>query len=161
MRLRTNIFALLFMLAGLLPAAEWTTESAGFEFDTSLGRGKLHGPVLLKFGGWSFSCSREALVSAKGTIVKTTGADGVSAYDLRNDPARVVFLGGARVADKDGKIFLQAPFLILSMENMSVMAKGAGISVSDGSRKIVSLAEEATVLIDLKTGLVSRSGTGW
>jgi len=33
----------------------------------------LHGPVRLKFGGWTFSSSREALVTAKSRIVVRDG----------------------------------------------------------------------------------------
>jgi len=161
MQLRNNILALLIVFSGMLGAGEWTTESAGFDFDPSQGRGTLHGPVTLKFGGWTFSSSREALVTAKSRIVRKAGSNAAREYGLLKEPARVVFLGKGRVKNGNGDTVLEAPFLILSMEDMTVMAKGAGIVVRDGSNKLVSGNDESGVVIDLMTGAILRSGPGW
>lgn len=161
MGLRIDIISLFFAINGLLSAGVWTTESAGFEFDPSKGRGKLYGPVSLGFEGWKFSSSREALVTAKSTIVKKTDPEGGREYRLFKEPARVVFLGKGIVDNANGETVLEAPFLILSMEDMTVTAKGAGIVVREGSSKRVSSDDESKVAVDLKTGRVLVSGPGW
>ncbi len=161
MRLRNNILPLAAILCGFVSAGEWRTESEGFHFDPSEGRGKLYGPVVLDYGDWSFSCSREALVTAKSTIVKTTGPEGGREYGLLKEPARVVLLGKGEVRGKDGGLVLEAGFLILSMEEMTVEAKGTGIVVNEDSKRRISIADDSTVVIDLVTGIVSRGGSGW
>ena len=109
----------------------------------------------------TFSSSREALVTAKSRIVKKGGSNAGRDYGLLREPARVVFLGKGGLKNGKGDTVLEAPFLILSMEDMTEMAKGACIVVRDGPNKLVSGNDGSWVVVDLATGGILRSGRGW
>ncbi|MFC7335816.1 hypothetical protein ACFQY0_01400 [Haloferula chungangensis] len=132
-------------------------ECRGADFNVHRGKGRLSGPVRVQIGDWIIECSREALVTARSTLVRnqTTGAIGVEGVNRR-----IIFLGQCRASH--GLTCLEAPALVLDLEKLTVTGSGLGMTLTGMTDEPShSTHSDARATIDLESGQMSRTDLSW
>ena len=138
---------------GSATAGQWQLKGGDSQMDLATGCGKVAGPMSLASDQWTFTASRQAIISAKTKILKSKDEAGDDTYKLGTAPARIVFLGQCEARDHTGTVVLKAPYLIFDIEEGKITGQGPGVSylAKDGSMA----ASESPVSIDLASGEVS------
>lgn len=159
----SSLLALAACTVGCALAApeKWSFESDGFDYSVEKGRGRLNGPVTLRYRDWTITASREALVTAKSLIVKTVAADGTKSYEIDHEPARIVFLGKCEAVNKAKTVSLGSTYLILSMENGTITTTGPGSVLLSEGKNFTTDDAEASVSIAVVSGEITRTEKGW
>jgi hypothetical protein len=147
---------------GLASASAGDSERLSFEckgaaFNLHQSKGRLCGPVRMKIGDWIIECSREALVTARTTIVrdKATGTTG-----LEGGNKRIIFLGQCRASR--GLTSIEAPTLLLDLEKLTITGSGLGMTLTDkAGRAKHSTDSDARAVLDLDSGQLSQTGQSW
>lgn len=147
----------IFAVPAKMEAAQWKLTGSDSQMNLETGNGRIQGPVSLSSEDWSFTASREAVVSAKFTIVKEQAAGEKPSYGLNPRTARVVFFGQCEARNKAGKVVLKAPFMIFDVEEGKLIGQGPGVSYLDADGKMKALDAGSSVAIDLASGAAERT----
>lgn len=147
----------IFALPAKMEAAQWKLTGSDSQMNLETGNGRIQGPVTLSSEDWSFTASREAVISAKFKIIKEQQAQGEKpSYRLNPNTARVIFFGQCEARNKAGKVVIKAPFMIFDVEEGKLIGQGAGVSYLDANGKMKALAAGSSVTIDLASGAAEQ-----
>lgn len=140
---------------GMAAAGQWQLKGGDSETDIATGCGKVAGPMSLASDRWTFTASRQAIISAKPKILKSKDEAGDGTYKLGTAPARIVFLGQCEARDHKGAVVMRAPYMIFDIEEGTITGQGSGVSYLAKDGTITAAASGSPVSIDLATGEVS------